>query len=190
MVYSFGSNEELSLEEALIDITNGGCEVHVFDFSLTEEQVQRVTATQGITFHNFGIGTVDEHVSDPYTHATRTVSSYELKSLPTIMRELGHDWVHVMKMDIEGAEYSVLRSIVQHYKNVQQAVPITQAQVEYHHHGEEPARLDLIATLTTLEQSGFRAFHSEYNYHGEPWNYIEYAYLHVDETGKVVTGST
>lgn len=104
------------------------------------------------------------------------------------MRELGHDWVHVMKMDIGGAEYNVLHSIVQHYKDAQEAVPITQAQIEYR--GEEPARLDLIATSTTLEQSGFKAFHNEYNYHGKPWNYTEYAYLHVDETGKVLTDST
>ena len=189
VVYSFGSNGELTFEEALINATSSRCEVHVFDFSLSEDQVKQVGATPGVTFHNYGIGAADQHVSVPFVYGKRKIPSYDLKSLPTIMKELGHTWIDVLKMDIEGAEYKVLSAIVQHYKSAEQVIPITQAQIEYHHKGEKPARRELIATLTALEHNGFLAFHSEYNYHGQPWNYIEYAYLHVDKDGKVVTRS-
>lgn len=57
-----------------------------------------------MTFHNFGIGSDDVVVKSSYVGGTQTVSKYQLKSLPTIMEELGHDWVDVFKMDVEGAE--------------------------------------------------------------------------------------
>lgn len=190
MVYSFGSNGQLSFEEALIDITKSLCQVHVFDFSLSEQQITQVQNTQGVTFHNYGIGPTDERIIEGFVYDDRTIPSYDLKSLPTIMAQLGHTWIDVLKMDIEGAEYKVLSSIVQYYAKAKQAIPITQAQIEYHHHDKEPARQELITTLTEFEKSGFRAFHSEYNYHGEAWNYIEYAYLHVDANGKVVVPPT
>lgn len=189
VVYSFGSNGELTFEEALIRATHGRCEVHVFDFSVSDDQAQQAEQIEGVKFHRYGISETDQHVSEPFTYEDRSVPSYELKSLPSIMRDLGHKWIDVLKMDVEGAEYSVLQSIVQHYKRANQTVPITQAQIEYHQHDKQPTRQDLIATLTAFEKSGFRAFHSEYNYRGEPWHYIEFAYLHVDDNGKVVTMS-
>ena len=159
VVYSFGSNGEVSFERALIGMTHGACEVHVFDFSLSPKQVQQVQAIHGVTFHDYGIGADNRVVTDPFVYEARNVTSYELKSLPTIMAGLGHEWIDVLKMDVEGAEYGILQAIVQHYQNAKQVIPVTQAQVEYHHHDEQPSRHDLLTTLILLERSGFRAMH-------------------------------
>ena len=187
VVYSFGSNGQVTFEEAVVDITHKHCEVHVFDFTLSAEQAHEVEAIEGVIFHDYGIGAEDEIVSGKFQYENRVVNSYELKTLPAIMKELGHDWVHVFKMDIEGAEYEVLPSIMTHYAEAQQVVPVTQAQVEYHHWADRPSTEHLLSTLRLVEEGGFRVFHSEFNYHGEAWNFIEYAYLHVDSEGHVVS---
>ncbi len=177
----------MTFEQAVVEVTHNYCEVHVFDFTLSEGQVQRVEAIKGVFFHDYGIGASDAIVHGRFQYEDRVVDSYELKSLPTIMKELGHNWVHVFKMDVEGAEYDVLPAIMTHYAEAKQVIPITQAQIEYHHWAHRPSSEDLLSTLRLVEESGFRAFHTEYNYHGEAWNFIEYAYLHVDDDGHVVS---
>ena len=163
------------------------CEVHIFDFTLSPDQVQQIQRIKGVYFHDYGIGASDATMQGSFQYEDRIVTSYVLKSLPTIMKELQHDWVHVFKMDVEGAEYEVLPAIMTHYAESQQVIPITQAQVEYHHWPGRPGTEDILNTLRLVEESGFRAFHSEYNYHGEAWNFIEYAYLQVDSEGHVVS---
>ena len=47
-----------------------------------------------------------------------------LKSLSAIMGELHHEWVDVMKVDIEGAEWGTIESWIKKYKQL----PFTQLQ--------------------------------------------------------------
>ena len=42
----------------------------------------------------------------------RGAGSIEVKKLSTIMNELGHEWVDVLKMDIEGHEWGVLEGMI------------------------------------------------------------------------------
>lgn len=49
------------------------------------------------------------------------------RRLKTLMRDLGHDRIDVLKMDIEGAEYGVLRDLLN------DGVPVRQLLVEFHH---------------------------------------------------------
>ena len=74
-----------------------------------------------------------------------------------------------------------------HYAEAQSVVQVTQAQVEYHHWAGRPSTEHLLSTLRLVEEGGFRVFHSEFNYHGEAWNFFEYAYLHIDTEGHVVS---
>ena len=105
-------------------------------------------------------------------------------SLPAIMKELGHDWVYVLNMDtisiVEGAKHEVLPSIMTHHAEAQQAVPVTQAQVEYHHWAGQPSTEHLLSTLRLVEEG-------DCNDQGEAWNFIEYAYLHLDSEGLAVS---
>lgn len=139
------------------------------------------------TLHEYGIGKEDIKVKSPFQYGDHLVNEYQLKSLPTIMADLGHSWVDILKMDVEGAEYDVLPSLLTHYSALSRSIPVTQAQVEYHHWSNRPLVARLVETLKAMEAGGFRAFSTEYNINGDPWNFIEYSYLHVDDSGKVVS---
>ena len=190
VVYSFGSNGQVEFEDEIMTMTQGNCDIHVFDFTLTPALAERVRAVRGVTFHDFGIGATDAKISQEYAVGGHVVQQYELKTLPTIMRDLGHSWVDVFKMDVEGAEYQILPSILQHYNSLGLEIPVTQAQIEYHHWPDNPTAKELVNTLTMMEHNGFRAFHTEFNYNGPAWNFIEYAYLHVRSGGQIVHAET
>lgn len=186
-MYSFGSNGEVSFEQHLLSLTKNNCEVHVFDHSLTTEQARKVTAIRGVILHEYGIGKEDIAVHSPFQYGDHLVNEYQLKSLPSIMAELQHSWIDILKMDIEGAEYDVLPALVTHYSALNQRIPVTQAQIEYHHWSNRPLVAQVVDTLKTMEAGGFRTFSTEYNINGDAWNFIEYSYLHVENSGRVVT---
>ena len=186
VVYSFGSNGEVSFEQAILDLTNQNCEVHVFDYSLNSEKAAAVHSVAGATFHPYGIGKEDAIVSAPFKNGESIVKEYQLRNLSSIMSELGHSWVDVLKMDVEWEEYNVLPAMVAHYSALKQSVPVTQALIEYHHKAGNPKMTHLVHTLEEMEAAGFRTFSTEYNINGEPWNFIEYSYLNVDSHGQVL----
>ncbi len=45
-------------------------------------------------------------------HHTEDYFEAPCRSLPSIMRELGHEHIDFLKLDIEGAEYEVLQSVL------------------------------------------------------------------------------
>ena len=55
-------------------------------------------------------------------------TSLPVNSLTNFMAELGHDWVDVLKIDIEGAEWPVLKALLKTGK----VLPFTQLQVRLH----------------------------------------------------------
>jgi len=60
------------------------------------------------------------HVSHSALNLQKTAQFFDApsKRLSTIMRELGHDHIDLLKLDIEGAEYVVLRSVLEDDMNV------------------------------------------------------------------------
>jgi len=80
----------------------------------------------------------------------------QVRTLPTLMAELGHRHIDLLKMDIEGAEYPVIDNLVS------QHVEIHQLLVEFHHldrftPGMSPARTK--DAIEKLNRAGFKAFH-------------------------------
>lgn len=124
--YSFGVGEDLSFDKALMDKT--GCRVFAFDPTPRAiEYVEKTTKDwSGFTFMPVALWTEDAtlkfhpptdatHVShslviEPEKIGDPTIREIEVpcKRLNTLMKELGHEKIDVLKMDIEGAEYPVL----------------------------------------------------------------------------------
>jgi hypothetical protein len=113
-VYSFGSNGEISFEEDLLLASRPGCEVHIFDPVLDSVLANNryfngpgatdLAASRNvphITWHTVGLGARDGDVD-----STR-YGKMHLQRLATIMASLGHSWVDVLKVDVEGYEWDI-----------------------------------------------------------------------------------
>lgn len=140
VVYSFGVGEDASFDLALIERYQL-C-VHAFD--PTPKSIAWV-GCQGLpanfVLHEYGLAAIDgelqfnppenpDHVSHTVLDrpATRERAiSVPVRRLQTIMGELGHPHIDILKMDIEGAEYAVLQDM--HDADIRPR----QIRVEFHH---------------------------------------------------------
>jgi FkbM family methyltransferase len=141
VVYSFGIGEDISFDTEIIN--RHGCIVYGFD--PTPKSIKWVESSKRPDKFNFlpyGISTKtgsatfylpvnENHVSGSLAE-TKIVSTSKkvevpMKSFGDIIKELKHEKVDVLKMDIEGAEYDVLPDILK------QDITIRQILVEFHH---------------------------------------------------------
>lgn len=141
VVYSVGVGDDVAFDLSLIK--RYGLTVHAFDptpRSIAWVKSQSLPAQ--FMFHQIGLGDHDgnltlfppaetSHVSFSVVNRTAAGShdglELPVRRLSTVMRELGHGQVDILKMDIEGAEYDVLRTLHE------DGVFPTQILVEFHH---------------------------------------------------------
>ncbi len=115
-------------------------------------------------FLAYGIWTKDEavkfyspkvaaHVSHSIVNLQQTSDYFEApcKKISTLMKELGHDHIDLLKMDIEGAEYAVIENFLQ------EKVSIRCLCVEFH----EVASQRHARVLKLLQLAGFDLAHHE-----------------------------
>ena len=99
VVYSFGSNNEFSFEER-VHFVAPHCIIHTFD-PTSSPPSSNLNAAKFITFHDdYGLG----GSNGPAT----TTRNFPIKSLETIIGELGHNALTVLKIDTEGSEWDVI----------------------------------------------------------------------------------
>ena len=165
IVYCFGVGEDISFDLAMID--RFGVRVHAFDptpKSMRFIQSQRLPAE--FVFHNVGLADYDGvarfvlpradyasyHISGQ-NEAGADVAECRVQRLATIMRELKHERIDVLKMDIEGAEYAAI-------DNILQARPaITQWLIEFHHVvGDQASLTKTRRAIDSLNAAGYRIF--------------------------------
>jgi hypothetical protein len=79
----------------------------------------------------------------------------QVRRLQTLMAELGHTTLDVLKMDVEGAEYAVLDDLLRG------SVRPTQILLEFHHgmHGIPLSRTE--QALDALAHAGYRIFDAQ-----------------------------
>jgi len=158
VVYSFGVGSNVSFDVGLIE--KFGCTVHAFDPTPRSAQwVRQQNLPAQFKFHELGIagfdGTLKFHQprsesSFHFTpveryHNSRDEDTIEapVRTLRSIMRDLGHDHVDLIKLDIEGGEYDVIDDLLA------SKVRPTQLLVEFHH---MYATIPLKRTLNAVRQ--------------------------------------
>ena len=124
--YCAGVGEDVSFDLALIERYR--CQVFAFDFTPRAIVYAEPIAVANPRFHFFpyGLWSSDTeltfwapadpaHVSYSAMNLQGTTQSITapVRSLSSMMRELGHDHIDLLKMDIEGAEFEVIDSLIQ-----------------------------------------------------------------------------
>lgn len=168
IVYSFGIGEDLTFDLGLIAAV--GLQVHAFDPTPRSIEWARSQALPPkLHLHEVGLADYDgvarfsppenpEHVSHtilPRTRMADQAIAVRVQRLQTIIRELGHDQIAVLKMDIEGAEYAVLDDLLK------SGIVIPQLLVEFHHRFEGVGAARTIQSIEALRKAGYRIFAHE-----------------------------
>jgi FkbM family methyltransferase len=179
VAFCFGLGREISFERALAE--DHGMEVHAFDptpHSLEWLAKQAIPASMII--HPLGIADIDGvldfappavegHVSMSAVRQTAESGAghcrLEVRTLPTILRtlHLGRE-ISVLKMDVEGSEYGVIRHMLKH------DIRPVQLLVEFHHRFEEVGPAETRRAADTLRNLGYALVHISPN--GEETTFV------------------
>ena len=166
VIYSVGIGEDISFDRALIE--QFGVQVEAFDPTpKVKDWLAGQILPQQFHFHDHGIADFDGEavfylparaywvshslVATPqFSRKSRQVS---MKRLKTVMQELGHRVIDVLKMDVEGAEYGVLEDMLR------EKIPVRQLLVEFHHRFSVIGTQKTRRVLARLQESGMRICH-------------------------------
>lgn len=165
VIYSFGVGEDASFDADLIekfDVT-----IHAFDPTPKSiEYVKKQGFSDRFVMHEYGIAAFDGNAYF-YPPPSAKYFSYTLldrpkmkahailvpvKRLSTILGELGHDHIDVLKMDIEGAEYDVINDMSKSDIRPQQIL------VEFHHRFGDIGIPKTKQAIKKLRSMGYRIF--------------------------------
>ena len=166
VVYSAGVGTDISFDLALIE--RFGCTV--FGFDPTPVSVRWVREAELPTrFHFVPVGVADYDGvasfalrSNPkwtsYEMNVSTVGAFdvaqlEVRRVASLMRELGHGRIDVLKLDVEGAELDVIVDVIN------SGVEVPQLLVEFHHRrGDRRSLAASQAVVDAVLRTGYRVF--------------------------------
>ncbi len=152
------------------------CEVHAFDFSVDSfgHQVQTKYLGKGANFNKIGLSYKD--------------SNSTLLTLGSLMRSRGHDWIDILKIDIEGEEFLNLEQIMDEFS---QTLPFTQLLIELHIDKYGRDFISMLKLWEKLEGLGLRAFMNEINLYScvgtntKP-TAVEYSFLNIKGKHRII----
>ncbi|KAJ7160712.1 methyltransferase domain-containing protein [Mycena filopes] len=154
VVYSMGVERQSSFEQAVLHQSEH-CQVYGFDFSVSQwgpELLADSAVNERAHFFPFKIGATDDHDASPKQY-----------TFPGIMKEFGHTFVDIWKIDIEGSEFSTLLDIIDSFNG--EPLPFGQMQIEIHigYLGQMNTVRQFQDWWAKLEDAGLRPFWTELN---------------------------
>ncbi|KZL66192.1 hypothetical protein CI238_09975 [Colletotrichum incanum] len=120
IIYSFGVRDESSFENEMLSRTK--CRVWAYDFSVVDfgEQLEPTNRDRA-TFLQAGIA-----------GKTNTTKSPPFYSISDLMDMNGHDYIDILKMDIEFAEFEAMEGLHDDFPRTAGELPIGQLMIEIH----------------------------------------------------------
>jgi len=166
VVYSVGLGEDISFDLELVERT--GAHVHGFDPTPRSiEWVKQQDLPQRFTLHEWGLGGRDgelsfnppenpAHISHTLIDRPETAAqsiTVPIRRLSTVMSDLGHERLDVLKLDIEGSEYEVISDLIARQIEVEQLL------IEFHHQFDSIPLSKTCAAIGQLNSVGYQVFH-------------------------------
>ncbi|KAF9975420.1 hypothetical protein BGZ73_000925 [Actinomortierella ambigua] len=146
VVYSFGLRDETQWEEEVLARTN--CEIWGFDASLSDLG-EALKSHPRMHFEKISLGRESKVDSKGVVWQT----------LQMIMKRLGHTWIDILKVDIEGFEFDTFHGLMDYYD----VFPFAQLQIELH--VRNIAFHSFLEFWRRWEDKGLRPFWAEVNPH-------------------------
>lgn len=166
IVYSFGIGKDISFDKAIL--AKHKCKLFAFDPTPKSiDWIKNQNLPTNFYFYQYGIGIKSEiidfylpknpdHVSGSATLQTNISVEKGIKvqmnSFSDIVKELKHNHIDLLKMDIEGSEYEVLEDIIT------SEVVIDQILVEFHDRFFKEGFEKSTKTVNTLRKNGYEIF--------------------------------
>ena len=158
IIYSLGGNMQTEFEEAMLLST--ACRVNTFDCTVSEDlmanAIARAPQSKGrFFFFPFCVGVQG-------TAAVIKGKTTTLRSVSSIMGELGHSRLDLLKMDVEGGEHTALPAFVH---DLAAGTLPAQVSFELHWMGENSAveLWDTLAAVRALVDAGYVLYSREDN---------------------------
>lgn len=177
IVYSFGVGTDISFDLLLIE--KYSCEVYAFDptpKSIIWMKEQQLPAN--FHFFDYGVSDKDEVITF-YPPINSNYVSYSTKAeensqegiqlpvfrLGSIMNNLGHNKIDLLKLDIEGSEYNVITDLIE------SKIEIDQILVEFHHRFDKFSKDKTKNAINDLRNCGYSIFYISPT--GEEYSFIK-----------------
>ncbi|MCK6546320.1 FkbM family methyltransferase [Myxococcota bacterium] len=169
IVYSVGVGSNIYFDEVVAD--RARCKVHLFDPTPLALSTMRDVTREDLVFHPVAIWTKDGELelffdraesSDRKTASvtnqfqTQERVTFPCRTIASFMRELGHDHLDLLKMDIEGGALPVLEDLLHGPIRPKQIVMELERPVEGVKSLEYWGRLVRLAML--LKKSGYESY--------------------------------
>lgn len=178
IVYSFGVGTDISFDLGLIEKYG----MNVFAFDPTPKSINWVKSQQipnQFKLYEYGLADYDgsanfnppenpDHVSHTLLEKPRNNTNaipVQVRTLSSIMKEFGHTQIDVLKMDIEGAEYSVIENVLK------SGVKIKQWLIEFHHRFDNVGVNKTKQAIQLLNKNGYKIF--DVSDTGEEFSFIK-----------------
>jgi len=166
IVYSFGVGDDISFDLALIN----KLDLQIFAFDPTPKSIDWISTQKlpkQFILHPIGLANYDgkakfhppqnpNHISATMLERHETNNQaykVEVNSLKTIMQQLGHRYLDLLKMDIEGMEYDVIENM-----KAMNILP-TQVLIEFHHRFKNVGVKKTVLAVETMHKMGYLVFH-------------------------------
>lgn len=179
IVYSLGLATNIEFDLNLI--RDFGVEVHGFDPTPESvEWIDKQMLPPQFHHHPMAIANHDGEVifelPEQAGHCARAVGhrsrpspsmrsvTVPCRRIPSLMRDLGHERIALLKMDIEGSEYDVIEDILSNRLGIDQIL------VEFHHRFPGIGMQKTLDSVAALRRAGYQLFHIS------PWG-EEFAFL-------------
>jgi FkbM family methyltransferase len=173
VVYCVGCGEDISFDTELMRISQ--CDIFGFDPTPRSLAYMRsLGLPDSYKIYEYGLADFNGQTQfnppvDP-THVSHTIAerpatnsqaiTVEMRRLATVMAELGHNHIDLLKMDIEGAEYQVVKDML-----ISGIFP-DQILVEFHHFLDSWSVANTLESILMLVSCGYTLFsvheHTDY----------------------------